>query len=153
MHAKASHHGAGKARAFTRRTLLTIMVFFLFPTLTVQSQPMTQAAVGFSTGYLIKLGLALLLVVGAFFAFAWFLRRFSGPQAGRGTLVRVIGSASLGHRERLVVVQVENKRLLLSVCPNNIQMLSELKVVSLDGDTETLPGLAEQLKAVSKGRP
>lgn len=120
--------------------------------LATHASPVTKTAVGFSSGYLIKLGLAFLLVMGAFLAFAWLLRRFSGPQAGRGTIIRVMGSTSLGHRERLVVVQIENKQLLLGVCPNNIQMLSELKVLGLDGGIEASPGFAEQLKAASKGR-
>jgi flagellar protein FliO/FliZ len=67
--------------------------------------------------------LGLALVLGLIFAVAWVLKRVGGlPPVGRG-LVRVVGGAALGARERVVVVEVEGVRLVLGVAPGRVQTL------------------------------
>ncbi len=69
-------------------------------------------------------GLALVLVL--ILGLAWLVRRTGHvPGAGKG-LVRVLGGASLGPRERAVVVAVDGVRLLLGVAPGRVQMLHVL---------------------------
>jgi len=71
--------------------------------------------------------LALLLVLAIFFAFVWLLRK-SGSLAliNRGQLVIVAG-LSLGMREKLVLVKVGEKQLLLGVTAGRIDKLLELE--------------------------
>lgn len=74
----------------------------------------------------------LLLVLGVILALAWGVRRFARlPMAGKG-LVNVLGGTALGSRERVVVVQVENTRLVLGVAPGRIQTLYVLDPVASD---------------------
>ena len=40
--------------------------------------------------------------------------------------MRVVGGASVGTRERVVVVEVEDARLVLGVCPGRVQTLHVL---------------------------
>jgi len=70
------------------------------------------------------LGLALVLLV--IFAAAWLFKRFGVLPAGGREMVRVVGGASLGARERVVVVQVEDARLVLGVAPGRVEMLHRL---------------------------
>jgi len=70
------------------------------------------------------LGLAFILSI--IFAGAWLLKRFGALPAGGKGMVRVLGGASLGARERVVVVQVEDARLVLGVAPGRVQMLHQL---------------------------
>jgi len=70
------------------------------------------------------LGLAFILFL--IFGTAWLAKRFGGlPTGGKG-LVKILGGASLGTRERVVVVQVENTRLVLGVAPGRVQALHVL---------------------------
>jgi flagellar protein FliO/FliZ len=70
------------------------------------------------------LGLAFILLV--IFAAAWIFKRFGGLPAGGRGMVRVLGGASLGARERVMVVQVEDARLVLGVSPGRVEMLHKL---------------------------
>jgi flagellar protein FliO/FliZ len=65
-------------------------------------------------------GLAAVLVI--LVAFVWLLKRFSA--AGRGNhLMRVIGAAPVGPRERVVLLEIGDKIILLGVTPNNVRAL------------------------------
>jgi len=72
-------------------------------------------------------GLLLILVV--IFALGWLFRRFGKlPQAGKG-MVTVLGGVSLGPRERAVVLQVGEIRILVGVAPGRVQTLHVLDAV------------------------
>ena len=65
----------------------------------------------------------LLLILGLIVALAWLLRRYGRlPTAGKG-MVTVLGGVSLGPRERAVVLQVGETRLLVGVAPGRVQTL------------------------------
>lgn len=66
---------------------------------------------------------ALAVVVAALGGVAWLLRRYARPAAGKAGLLRVIGSQSLGPRERLVVVEVGEFWLVLGVTGQAINAL------------------------------
>lgn len=98
----------------------------LSTTLTAADSPLPQAT-GPSAVYFVKLGLALLLVLGLFMAFAWLMRRFNGFQPSAKGGLRVITGLSLGARERLVVVKAGKQQILLGVTPGQIRKLHVLE--------------------------
>lgn len=67
--------------------------------------------------------LALALVVGAIAAVAWILKRVARPATGASQLLKVVGTHSLGPRERLVVVEVGESWLVLGVTGQSINSL------------------------------
>jgi flagellar protein FliO/FliZ len=78
---------------------------------------------------LLTTALGLLFILAIIFGAAWAFKRFGGlPGGGRG-MVRVLGGASLGARERVLVVQVEDARLVLGVAPGRVEMLHKLPPV------------------------
>ena len=69
-------------------------------------------------------GLVLILLL--IFGGAWLFKRYGNlPLGGKG-VVKVLGGASVGARERVVLVEVENTRLLLGVAPGQVRTLYEL---------------------------
>jgi flagellar protein FliO/FliZ len=76
---------------------------------------------------LIGLGFILALIFGA----GWVLKRTVNLPGGGKGLVKILGGASLGSRERIVVVEVEETRLVLGIAPGRVQTLHVL-----DGDAE-----------------
>jgi flagellar protein FliO/FliZ len=65
----------------------------------------------------------LLLILLLIFGAAWLFKRFGQlPMGGKG-VVTVLGGASVGPRERVVVVQVEQTRLVLGVAPGQVRKL------------------------------
>ncbi|GAB4259099.1 MAG: hypothetical protein Kow0065_09000 [Methylomicrobium sp.] len=72
-------------------------------------------------------GLALVVVLIVFGLFAWLLRRLAGITAGAGAKMRIVGGLSLGMRERVVVLEVGKKQLVLGVTPGRIETLTVLE--------------------------
>ncbi len=77
--------------------------------------------------------MALLLVVGLILALAWLAKRMPGVGAATvgNPALRVVGSLALGPRERVVVVEVGQAQLLLSIGAGGTRALHTL--------TEPLP--------------
>ncbi|MES9971596.1 MAG: flagellar biosynthetic protein FliO [Candidatus Thiodiazotropha sp.] len=69
----------------------------------------------------------LLFVLALIIGGAWLFKRYAQmPMGGKG-LVRVLGGTSVGTRERVVVIEVENQRLLLGVAPGQVRKLHILQ--------------------------
>ncbi len=77
---------------------------------------------------LLVLAILLTMVYGA----RWFMQR--RPQGGRR--MRFVEAMALGSRDKLLMVQVDGKTLLLGVTAHNIRLLTELepKKFSLEKD-------------------
>ncbi|WP_316364755.1 flagellar biosynthetic protein FliO [Candidatus Thiodiazotropha sp. CDECU1] len=69
----------------------------------------------------------LLFVLALIIGGAWLFKRYAQMPIGGKGLVRVVGGASVGARERVVVVEVENQRLLLGVAPGQVRKLHILQ--------------------------
>ena len=82
---------------------------------------------------LLKMALALLVVLAVVLVLARLLKSMRG-YAGSSDLLEVIGQLPLGTRERLLIVRVDGKRLLLGVSAAGISRLHELS-----DDVSTVP--------------
>lgn len=78
-----------------------------------------------TAGSLFTVLLSLGLILGGFIAVAWFARRFL-PGMGTQGAVKVVSSTSVGSRERVVLIEVEDTRLLLGVGGGNVRLLHTL---------------------------
>jgi flagellar protein FliO/FliZ len=65
----------------------------------------------------------LVIVIGFVFGCAWLARRFGLQGSKRGGLVKVIGGASLGNKERVAVVEIGDTWLVLGTAPGNVRLL------------------------------
>jgi len=72
------------------------------------------------------------LVLAIIFFMAWIVRRMGGMQVMGSQQIKLLGGMSLGAREKVVLVQIENKRLVLGVAQGQVSTLHVL-----DGDYET----------------
>jgi len=100
------------------------------------------------------LGLAIVIV--ALFACLWLLKRLGGPRgAARG--LKVLGATPVGPRERVVLVEVADKVLVLGVAPGRVNTLHTLDADQL---AASLPpaaptathGFADRLKQMMEAR-
>ncbi len=84
----------------------------------------TTAPLG--AGSLFQTAGGLLFILALILGGAWLFKRYGSlPMGGKG-LVKVIGGASVGARERVVLIEVENTRLLLGVAPGQVRTLHRL---------------------------
>jgi flagellar protein FliO/FliZ len=99
------------------------------------------SAVSRPADYAGQIAVSLLLVLIIIFLAAWLLRRFGHfPAVAEGNL-RVLGSLSVGQRERILLLQVGQEQLLVGVTTSRITTLHTLsEPVSL---SETQPRLVK----------
>lgn len=93
---------------------------------------------GFSA--LAQVALSLLLVLGAIAGLAWLVKKIQHFQPISQSSMRVISSLALGPRDRLLLVQVGEKQLLLGASPGRINMLHVFSEPVIDADLATPSG-------------
>jgi len=86
--------------------------------------PMSASSI---VNMLMGLGLVLMVI----FLMAWLVRRMGGMQISGSQKLRLLGGISLGAREKVVLIQIENKRLVLGVAQGQVNTLHVL-----DGEYE-----------------
>ncbi|MEG0860283.1 MAG: flagellar biosynthetic protein FliO [Pseudomonas sp.] len=81
---------------------------------------------GSAVGQLTQLVLGLLLVLGLIFLLAWLLRRVQNAAPGGGQVIEILGSRTLGPRDRLLLIQVGKEQILIGHSPGSIEALHVL---------------------------
>ncbi len=90
--------------------------------------------------------LGIVIVFATLAVASWLLRRYQ-PQAGRG-LIKIQASLSLGGKDRLMVVEVQGRRLLLGVGSAGIRQLQVL-----DSGPDSLPDRPGDTHSPQPGSP
>jgi len=85
----------------------------------------------------------LMVIIALILALAWAARRFSTLSAFGGQGMKVISALPVGNRERVVLVQVGDKQMLLGVAPGNVSMLHAFDQPVLNA----APGLTSQAQS------
>jgi flagellar protein FliO/FliZ len=70
---------------------------------------------------------SLAIVLGAIFAVAWLARRMRAIGRRPGALIEVLAETALGPKERVVLLQVGGKQLVVGVTANSINTLHVLE--------------------------
>lgn len=76
-----------------------------------------------STEGMLKMIAGLLLVLTIIGAIAWVLKRYAYHATNTAGTIKIIASAGVGQRERIVLVEIENTRLVLGVAPGRVNTL------------------------------
>jgi flagellar protein FliO/FliZ len=108
---------------------------------------------GVPTSYYVQVGFALILIVSIIFAAAWLMRRLNFSAMHTTNVIKVESSFSLGPKEKLLIIRVENERILLGVTSHQINLIQKLAHAT----SENMPGVsantnfAEKLQALLSG--
>ncbi|NOT10636.1 MAG: flagellar biosynthetic protein FliO [Methylococcaceae bacterium] len=99
--------------------------------------------------------LGLLIVLSVFFLSVWAMRKLNGLSMNRAEQMRIVGALSLGMREKIILLQVGKKQLILGVTPGRIEKLHVLendecliKAAPIEGSD----GFANKLMQAMKGQ-
>ncbi len=82
-----------------------------------------KVSTGVASGDLISVFLGLGLVLALIFGCSWFVKRMGGLPAAGGNAIKVLSVTSVGSRERIALVEVGGKQLLLGVTAQQINTL------------------------------
>lgn len=122
--------------------------FALLP-LTIAATPASAAeaaATDFATG-LAQMLFGLAVVVALLLACLWAIKRLTAPRGGAGAL-RVLGAVPVGPRERVVLVGLGGRILVLGVAPGSVNTLHVL-----DAEDLPMPQTDGQVQAAMKDFP
>jgi len=100
--------------------------------------PAVEPAPSFAAAGLLQAGFGLAVVIGLIFLFAWVVRRFGLQPSGNGRLIKVVSSAMVGQRERVVVVEIGDSWLVLGVAAGQVRALHTMPAGKLP-DAPALP--------------
>jgi flagellar protein FliO/FliZ len=78
------------------------------------------------TALLGRTSIGLLAVIGVILIAAWLLKRFGTGRGGDSQRLRLIASRSVGNRERIVIMEIEDQWLVLGITPHSINCLHQL---------------------------
>lgn len=100
--------------------------------------------------YLIQVLIGLGVVVALIFVLAWGLKwvnRLNGLPAQKA--IKVLSQTPIGIKEKLVVVEVANKQLLLGLTANNISLLHSFEEGEFNTDVDVQAGSYQNLEGSS----
>ena len=89
----------------------------------VAAAPPAGAAAALPAGSVVQVVVGLAAVLALVGAAAWLLKRFSGLRGTGAGLIRIVGAAAVGQRERIVLVEVGSTWLLVGVAPGQVRAL------------------------------
>ena len=105
----------------------------------IQKQPARTVA----SGDIAQWSIGLLIVLSVFFLCVWGVRLLTGLTVSGAEKIRVVGGLSLGLREKVMVLQVGKKQLVLGVTPGRIETLHVLEGDDCLIKEATVPTTAE----------
>ena len=98
--------------------------------------PMAHAAAPFQDpvagGYLGQMFFGLLVVVALIFVLSFFAKRYGQLGSTSELKFKVLTSLALSQRERLVLVQIGDKQIVLGVAPGHVSQVMELEQPLVD---------------------
>lgn len=90
----------------------------------------TQTAPISPTGSALQMIFGLLVVVAVMLVLAWLLKRYTPGMGTNGGVARVIGGVNVGGRERVVVIEVADRWLVVGVAPGHVSSIANLEANS-----------------------
>lgn len=92
----------------------------------VQPQGFTPPSSVVSTESMLQLLMGLLVVLALIGLFAWLFKRLGVYPANQSNLIKVIASAGVGQRERIVLAEINDTWLILGVAPGHVSLLHRI---------------------------
>ena len=107
---------------------------------------------GVSSGAWVNAILGLIAVVSLIFLVAWFVKRFTGLAVSNQQQMRIISAIPVGTRERIALVEVADKQILVGITQHNINLLHSFEEPVVNKNDKTGPDFASRLQSIlSKG--
>lgn len=101
---------------------------------------------------ILSLGASMLIVIGTVIALGWLYSRLRFNGGGRGSVIKIVASHGLGPKERLLLVEVGDRQLLVGMTASSVQTLHAFdRPVAAEEVISETPGFAGRLRAAIRG--
>jgi len=102
-------------------------VFICSTTVVFSAIEQKQTVSTVSTAHVLNWSFGLIIVLALFFVCIWFMKKMGALPVSSKQNMKVLSGLSLGMREKLVLVQVGEKQLVLGVTPGRVEKLLMLE--------------------------
>lgn len=123
----------------------------LLPATVIAADAAAQPVATTSFASLLQVLFGLGLVLGAIGVTAWLLRRLAPGQVSASGNLRVVGGVAVGPKERVVLVDVGDTRLVLGVAPGRVCTLHQMPRPAIETQGSSASQVAETFAARLKG--
>jgi flagellar protein FliO/FliZ len=131
------------------RIAFAVPVLIFVPLMGLAAEAAVPATMASPLAGALQMLFALGIVLAAIAGMAWLLRRMSPGQAGSASDLRVVAAVAVGPKERVVLVDVADTRLVLGVAPGQVTKLMEMPRPEItEALPATVPPFVDKLKAV-----
>jgi len=104
------------------------------------------------TPEILSLGVSMLIVIGVVVALGWFYSRLRFTGGAGGNVIKLVASRGLGPKERLLLVEVGDKQLLVGMTASSVQTLHTFDCpVAAEKVISEAPGFADRLRSAIRG--
>jgi len=138
------------------KTLIQSLIVFICSTTVVFSaieQKQTVSTV--STAHVLNWTFGLIIVLALFFVCIWFMKKMGALPVSTKQNMKVLSGLSLGMREKLVLVQVGEKQLVLGVTPGRVEKLlmleGEDRLFQKNNSDNTEADFSQKFKQIMSG--
>ena len=97
-----------------------------------------------STESMLQLSASLLIVLALIALIAWLFKKIGFHPANRTGLLKIISSASVGQRERVVIAEIDDTWLILGVASGQVNLLHQMHKKSPSVDEPARPVAASR---------
>lgn len=104
----------------------------------------------FSFMNVLNMGMGLIVVIALILGLAWVLKKYGRLPNNNLVEMKVLGGLSLGTREKAILIEVENTRLLVGVTPGQIQTLHVLGESTIKSPVSFDDTLATQIEKANE---
>lgn len=120
--------GVFQRSAMTGKIVVTVLLLFttLFCSIAWGADPAVPppAAAAYSpAGQILKMIAGLVVVLIMIFVVAWLARNYMGFNPAQNATLKTVAGVLVGQKERVVLVQVGERQLLIGVAPGQISLL------------------------------
>ncbi|GAA6134832.1 hypothetical protein NBRC116188_16220 [Oceaniserpentilla sp. 4NH20-0058] len=101
-----------------------------------------------SQDQIIEVSIALALVLAMIYAIAWFVKRKQVVQGFTNIPMKTIGVIPMGVKEKIILIEVGGKQILLGVTANNINTLATFDEPIIDISLKEERSFSQKLKDI-----
>ncbi len=113
-----------------------------------ESAPALAAPMTSSQDQLIQVCLALMAVLALIYALAWFVKRKQGVHGMGNLAMKTVAVLPMGVKEKIILVEVGGKQILLGMTPSNINTLATFDEPIISTQAQSSVSFAQKLKDI-----
>ncbi len=101
-----------------------------------------------SMGAIVSMVLGLLVVLALIFGSAWLVRRVNGVRGVNNSAMRIVSVLAVGQRERILLLEVGGRQVLIGVTAHNIRTLHVFEEPVVTGPVRADSDFAAKLQVM-----